>query len=301
MKKNINLKLTLVLLLLLFPAIFYAKNSFYILNRYGILIRVDPASGFIPKYAKNKGPRLDEVPKEIDAETFEKYISEIITDENDRLILTDSYEKVEEGNKYVLKSEKDNISDLSKIRAVLLKYNKDNEIKNDLGEYGMPMPHKFPRVFEAKSKPYFDVHIAWGVKFDNFTINNGETKLGNMIFGFSINLANFIMPSLEIMLKYNFYLPDYPVEPYIGGLIYGGFMDGFPIGFNVIGGVDLFPMHYEDVAENRNLFLNGELRIGPVINVPIYYDTGLNTEGIWKKIGILIDGGFYTGIGYIFH
>ena len=74
-------------------------------------------------------------------------------------------------------------------------------------------------------------------------------------------------------------------------------MDGFPIGFNVIGGVDFFPTHYEDVYENRNLFLNAELRIGPVINVPIYYDTGVNSEGIWKEIGILIDGGFYAGRG----
>ena len=149
MRKIMKVEIFTILLIFLVPLSFYAKNSFYILNRYGILIRVDPASGFIPKYPKNKGPRLDEVPKEIDAETFEKYISEIITDENDRLILTDSYEKIEEGNKYVLKSEKDNISDLSKIRAVLLKYNRDNEIKNDLGEYGMPMPHRFPRVFEA--------------------------------------------------------------------------------------------------------------------------------------------------------
>ena len=217
------------------------------------------------------------------------------------MILTDAYEIIEEENKYILKGEKDEYIELVKIRAVLLKYNRDNEMANDLSEHGMPMPHRFPRIFEARTKPYFDVHIAWGAKFDNFTINDGEVKLGNLVLGFSINLANFIMPSLEIMLKYNFYLPEYPVEPYIGGLIYGGFMDGFPIGINVIGGVDFFPTHYEDVDINRNLFINAELRLGPVIYVPIYYDTGENNEGIWKKIGVLIDGGFYTGIGYVFH
>lgn len=298
MKKNSLFIFILILILFLLPNFSFGKNSFYILNQYGVLIRVDPASGFVQNNPKNKGPRLDELPKEMTIEEFEKFVNEVITDEADRIIMNEFYEK--QGDKYVLKSDKSN-KELIELRNVFLKYNRDNEINNELGQHGMPMPHKFPRVFEAKSKAYIDVHIAWGVKFDNFTINNGETKLGNMVLGFSINLANFIMPSLELMLKYNFYLPYYPVEPYIGGLIYGGFMDGFPIGINVIGGVDVFPMHFEPIAENRNLFLNAELRLGPVINVPIYYDTGSNSEGIWKKVGILIEGGFYTGIGYVFH
>lgn len=298
MKKNSIFKIVLMLILFILPNLIFAKNSFYVLNRYGILIRVDPASGFVPNNPKNKGPRLDELPEGMAIEEFERFVNDKITDEEDRIIMNEFYEKQE--NKYILKSGKSN-KELTVLRNVFLKYNKDNEMNNELGQNGMPMPHKFPRVFEAKSKAYFDVHIAWGVKFDNFTTNNGETKLGNMALGFSVNLANFIMPSLEIMLKYNFYLPDYPVEPYIGGLIYGGFMDGFPIGINVIGGVDVFPTHFEPVYENRNLFINAELRVGPVINVPIYYDTGNNNEGIWKKIGVLIDGGFYTGIGYIFH
>ncbi len=301
MNKEVKIKSLLLLMFFLLPSILFAKNSFYLLNRYGILIRIDPKSGFVPKRPIKKGPRLDEIPKEIETEVFENYINEIIDEEEDKKIMLESYEKIEEENKYVLKSEKDNIRDLTIIRFIFMKYNRENEMDNSLGQHGMPMPHNFGRVFEAKSKAYFDVHIAWGVKFDNFTINDGETKLGNMILGFSINLANFIMPSLEIMLKYNFYLPDYPVEPFIGGLLYGGFMDGFPIGLNLIGGVDVFPTHYEDVPENRNMFLTAELRVGPVINVPIYYDTGLNSEGIWKKIGILIEGGFYTGIGYIFN
>ncbi len=298
MKKILLFNIILMLILFIFPNFIFGKNSFYILNRFGILVRVDPASGFVPNRPKNKGPRLDEIPKEMTIEEFEKYLSEVITDEEDRITMNEFYEKQED--KYILKSDKNN-KELTRVRNVFLKYNKDNEINNDLGQNGMPMPHNFARVFEAKSKAYFDVHFAWGVKFDNFTINNGETKLGNMVLGFSINMANFIMPSLEIMLKYNFYLPYYPVEPYIGGLIYGGFMDGFPIGINVIGGVDIFPTHYEDVYENRNLFLNAELRLGTVINVPIYYDTGSNSEGIWKKVGLLVEGGFYTGIGYIFH
>jgi hypothetical protein len=114
MKKIIKLQLFLFVIILLVPSFFYAKHSFYILNRYGILIRVDPASGFVPKHPKNKGPRLDEVPKEFEADFFEKYISEIVTDEVDRLILIQAYEKIEEENKYVLKSENMNFLNLLK-------------------------------------------------------------------------------------------------------------------------------------------------------------------------------------------
>ena len=109
------------------------------------------------------------------------------------------------------------------------------------------------------------------------------------------------MPSLEILVKYNFYIDDYPFEPYIGGVLYGGFLDGFPIGLNLIGGCDVFPMFYEDRDDNKKFYLSGELKVGAVLYAPIYYDTGLNTEGIWKKLSLLAEGGFYLGYGYIWN
>ena len=63
---------------------------------------------------------------------FEKYISEIVTDEDDKKIMTEDYEKLDEENIYVLKKEKDHFNELRKIRAVFLKYNKENEINTIL-------------------------------------------------------------------------------------------------------------------------------------------------------------------------
>ena len=280
---------------LILSEMIFAKNSFFILNRDGILIQVDPASAFETKYPKKPGPSA--VFKEISIDEFETKLLPTITEDADKQILTDSYSKNEAENKYVLKNEKDNKKDLLIIRNILMKYNKDNEMYTGLDQHGAPSPHKFPRVFEAKTKANFDVFFVWGVKFDNFYLNN--VKLGNMMLGFSLNLTNFVMPSLEISLKYNYFLYGYPFEPYIGAALTGGFIDGFPIGLNIIGGADIFPMNNENRPDNRNLFVNAELRLGAVLYSATYFDTGLNTEPIWKKLAWLAQGGLYTGIGYV--
>ena len=171
------------------------------------------------------------------------------------------------------------------IRIALLDLNSENEIPTGLDKSGMPMPHRFPRVFEAKSKAHIDVHFAWGFRFEN-----------DLSLGFSINLTNFVMPSLEIMLKYNFTLPNQTFEPYVGGVLYGGFLDGFPVGLNVIGGVEFFPAQAQDYADNFSISIEG--RLGPVLYSKIYYDTGNNAEGIWKQFSLLLDGGIYFVTGY---
>lgn len=290
--------LILLFLILILIPFAYSKNSFYIRNQYGALIKVDIGSAFEKKLPKKKGPTLKEVPREMEIDKFENEFLNTITDDADKDKLLQAYTKNETENKYIIKPQYENIVELTKIRNILMYYNKDNEMLTGLDQHGTPMPHNFPRVFEAKTKANFDIHFAWGVKFDNFYTAE-DVKLGRMFLGFSVNLTNFTMPSLEIMVKYNFYLPDYPVEPYIGGLIYGGFMDGFPIGFSALGGADIFPFHYEDRVDNRNFFLSGELRVGTVLFAPIYFDTGENTEGIWKKLTLLGEGGFYAGWGYV--
>jgi hypothetical protein len=272
-----------------------AKNSFYILNRDGILIQIDPASAFETKYPKKPGPT--EAPKDISADEFENKLLPSITDDADKKILTDSYSKVEAEKKYILNKDKDNKKDLLVIRNILMKYNKDNEMYTGLDQHGAASPHNFPRVFEAKTKANFDFYFVWGVKFDNFYVNN--TKLGNLDLGFALNLTNFVMPSLEFSLKYNFYLYGYPFEPFVGASLIGGFIDGFPIQLNVLGGADIFPMNNENIPENRNLFVNAEMRLGAALYAATYFDTGLNTEPIWKKLSWLIQGGFYTGVGYV--
>ncbi len=196
------------------------------------------------------------------------------------------------------------LNDPEKLRMIFMNLNKDNEMSTGLDEHGAPSPHNFPRVFEAKSKSHFDIHFVWGVKFD--PIKSNGVEIGYVTLSFAFNLTNIVMPSLEVVqVKYNFMLFDknnlqYPVEPYIGGALYGGFLDGFPIGFNLIGGCDIFPMIYENRADNKNFFLTGELRLGMVLYSKTYYDTGLNNEGIWKKLSLLFEGGFYFGYGYIF-
>jgi hypothetical protein len=176
------------------------------------------------------------------------------------------------------------------VRVIFLQYNKDNEIETGIDFSGSPSPHKFPRVWNPKSKAAIDIHFVWGWKD---IANSGVT------LGFSVNLTNFIMPSLEIMVKYNFKLNDYKfVEPYVGGALYGGFMDGFPIGISALGGTDIYPTYQVD--GKTNFFISGEGRLGGVLYSKTYFDTGENTEGIWKKLSGLAEGGFYFNTGYRF-
>jgi len=181
------------------------------------------------------------------------------------------------------------------LRVILLDINRENEMPTGIDTEGSPMPHKFPRVFEAKSKGYFDIHFVWGYKFADIIVDN--VNYGAVTLGFSINLTNIVMPSLEIMVKYNFNLGDkYPFfEPFVGGLIYGGFIDGFPIGISALGGCDIFPRAMEN---DFNFYLSAEMRLGGVLYSKIYFDTGKNNEGIWKKFDFLIESGFYFGAGY---
>lgn len=181
------------------------------------------------------------------------------------------------------------------LRVILLDLNKDNEMYTGIDTEGTPMPHKFPRVFEAKSKGYFDIHFVWGYRFNDIIVDN--VNYGAVTLGFSINLTNIVMPSLEIMVKYNFNLGSkYPFfEPFVGGLIYGGFIDGFPIGISALGGCDVFPKAMEN---DFNFYLSAEMRLGGVLYSKIYFDTGKNNEGIWKKFDFLLESGFYFGAGY---
>ncbi|HOV14170.1 MAG TPA: hypothetical protein PK771_07795 [Spirochaetota bacterium] len=179
------------------------------------------------------------------------------------------------------------------LRSIFLYYNKDNEMPVELDIYGSPSPHKFPRISEAKSKALFDIHFVWGGKWVDPTDPNKNVSL---MFG--INLTNFVMPSLEVSVKYNFHIPSYPFSPYIGGALYGGFWDGFPIGISLMGGSDVYPTFLLD--NKTNFYILGETRIGVILLTGIYFDTGYNNEGIYKKFKVLAEGGFYAGVGYRF-
>lgn len=177
-------------------------------------------------------------------------------------------------------------------RMIFLQYNKKNEIPSALQDSGAPSPHKFPRVFNPYTKGAIDIQFCWGYKFQD-TVNPDL----NVTLEFSLNLTNFVMPSLGILLKHNFIISDNPTfSPYIGGMIYGGFIDGFPIGLSFLGGSDIFPTYLKD--GKTNFYLLAEGRIGVVIYSKLYFDTGSNADGIWKKIGVLAEGGFYFGTGY---
>ncbi len=360
MKKSIFIIITIFLLLSINTIFSAVRGRFFLENRYGLLIKVDPASAYKGNYPEKKGPRLDEIPVSFSREEFEQGLLSKVNNISDKNFLTKIYSAGEDGN-YKLNIDFENVIVLTKIqnifisgglfvkniksikksyyedtvltkvsneerdflnkyykltnlnyipelnwdaidkalilRSLLLKYNEKNEIYNGLEASGSPMPHNFPRVHNAKSKAHFDIHIAWGVNIKNDAIP------GNLNVGFSINITNFTMFSLEVInIRYNFELNDYPFEPYVGFTLYGGYADGFPIGFNLLGGIQVYPLsiHMDSIDLNRTLFANGELRLGPVIYVPMYYDTGLNTETIYKKIGVLMEGGFYTSIGYIF-
>jgi hypothetical protein len=178
------------------------------------------------------------------------------------------------------------------VRVIFLQYNKDNEMETGLDLSGAPSPHNFPRTFNPKTQGAIDIQFCWGYKFEDSRDPNINATLE-----FSINLTNFVMPSLEILVKHNFIINDNPtISPYIGGVLYGGFMDGFPIGLSFLGGTDIFPTYYLDQKTNNYLLAEG--RLGAVIFSRTYFDTGSNSDGIWKKIGILAEGGFYFGTGY---
>jgi hypothetical protein len=171
---------------------------------------------------------------------------------------------------------------------ILLENNEKNEMHTGVDQSGMPMPHGFPRVFEAKSRSHLDLHFSWGVRFDN-----------DLTLGFSLNFTNIVMPSFEIMVKYNFEVPDVEFEPYIGGAVYGGLIDGFPIGFNLLGGMDFYPKGKVEMADN--LFLSGEMRLGTVLYSKVYFDKGINRGGIWKEYSWLAEGGFYFNVGNLWY
>lgn len=232
--------------------------------------------------------------KSVSIYSFENDIKNKISNVEEREFVMSVY--VKDKFKYILNID---LKDPEKLRGIFMNLNKDNEMLTGLDEHGAPMPHNFARVFEAKSKSNFDVHFVWGIKFD-FIRNTDKVEIGYITFGFSINLTNFVMPSLELMLKYNFIIYGYPFEPYVGAILYGGFIDGFPIGLSAIGGCDFFPMYYEDRIDNKNFYLTAELRIGAVLYSRIYFDSGLNNEGIWKRLDVLGEGGFFFGYGYIF-
>jgi|GEM_PF-1292778 len=256
-----------------------AESIIKIKEVYNIIIKYKISPTYQKTYPKNR---------------FESFVLDKIENEEEKNFIKSIY--ILKDNRYYLDI---NLEHAERIRNILLQLNKDNEIYTGLDIHGTPSPHKFPRTFDPKTKANIDVHFAWGVKFDN--IKSGDNQdIGYITFGFSINLTNFIMPSIEFLLKYNFILEDYPFEPYVGGVFYGGFLDGFPYGLSVIGGCDFFPMFGEDRIDKKNFYLTGELRVGAVLFAKIYYDTGINSEGIWKGLGFLTEIGFYFGYGYIF-
>jgi hypothetical protein len=165
-------------------------------------------------------------------------------------------------------------------------------METGIDKYGAPSPHRFPRVFNPKTQGAIDIQFCWGYRFEDPANPNTNATLE-----FSLSLVNFVMPSLEILVKYNFIIPDNPtISPYIGGVLYGGFIDGFPIGLSFLGGTDIYPTYYRD--QKTNFYLLAEARLGAVIFSRKYFDTGSNSDGIWKKIGVLAEGGFYFGTGY---
>lgn len=287
--KRLKFVLIMIVLCVTLPSALLADGKFFIQNRYGFLVKVDPASGLVPKHPLKKGPTPEEVPDELTIEEYEEMYSKL--GKKERKVLEEGYTL--DGDRYVLAVDRSDKKAFEKVRWLFMLLNEDNEMLTGLEQHGTPMPHKFPRVFEPKTKANFDIHIGWGVKFEN----------GNypITLGFSVNLTNFVMPSLEIMLKTNFIIDGYPIEPYVGGVLYGGFLDGFPIGLSAIGGVDAFPRFYETGTDNKNFFVSGELRLGAVLYSSVYYDSGINSEGIWKKLSLLAEGGFYFSYGYIWY
>lgn len=270
-------KCLIIISLVLFCALGYADSGFFLKGRSGVLVKTDIRSGFKKNLPTKKGPTNEEVPREYDISSFEALLEKVDADE--KIILKDAYKL--EGEKYLLDE-----SLVNEVRAILLKYNKDNEIPSGLLDHGMPMPHRFTRVFNPATKVNIDISFVWGYRFEN-----------NVALDFAVNLTNFIMPSLEVGVSYHFELPDeYGFEPYLGGVLYGGFLDGFPIGLSLVTGLDFFPMY--ETEDDKQFFIGPEFRIGTVWLTEVYFDTGLDSEGIWKEFNFLGEAGFYFNAGY---
>jgi hypothetical protein len=229
--------------------------------------------------------------------TWKRLLKKLPTDEADWV--KNLYEPGDDGKAWLLKADSETLDKLEKVRGVFLHLNGANEIPMDFVEnYGTPMPHNFPRVHFAKSKALVDIQLAWGARIENPSVP------GNFTVGFALNIQNFTMFSLELItFKYNFKVPGVDIiEPYVGFALYGGYADGFPIGFNMLAGFDIYPV--DDFItggfEDHSFFVSGEVRLGPVLYIPTYFDTGLDTETIYKKAVFLIENGYYFGVGYIF-
>jgi hypothetical protein len=327
-------KLIIVILLtfLTLPVFSDSDNLFQI--RTGVLVKIDP--GLTPNYAPDDGPTPEEIPEEMPEDQFEEMFLNKITGQSDKAFVLSIYENRD--GRYILRNDiilssidaslikervigdikrRDkailfdnyqlnrtsmtyNITDETKTEEIsrdvakfifwniMLEYNTDNEIPTGLDISGMPMPHGFPRVFEPRTKANFDLCIGWGNVYDN-----------DITLRFSINLTNFVMPSFEIAVKYNFETDNDTLSPFIGGALYGGVLDGFPIGINAIGGIDFYPI--EPNENNREFFYSLESRFGGVLYTSTYFDKGQKAGGIWKDTAWLLEGGLYFNTGYIKH
>ncbi len=159
----------------------------------------------------------------------------------------------------------------------------DSSIFTGIGEYGMTNPHNFPRVLEAQAAVFAEMIFFWGYKFPRI-----------FSLGSSIILSNFVMPSLSFDFKFSFN-EQKMIRPYIFLDIYGGILDGFPIGVAAGGGIDIYI--------DKNLFFLVESKVGAEIFVRRYYDDGNNANAIWHFESTYAYGIFaiYLGVGYRFN
>ncbi len=157
-----------------------------------------------------------------------------------------------------------------------------NSIPVGIGEYGVADPHKFPRIIEPKTGIYGDMTIFWGYRFP---------KVFSAGFGFW--MSNLMMPYLTFIHKFSFN-EEKRIQPFAFIELYGGFMDGFPIGITGGGGVDVFI--------NDHVFFLIENKIGSEIFISRYYDDGNNSNPIWHWDSLYAYGVYslYIGIGYRF-
>lgn len=167
--------------------------------------------------------------------------------------------------------------------AYVSKRNQDmDNIRTGIGYYGVADSHGFPRVLEAKAAPYAELFFNWGYKFPKV-----------FSLGFSILLSNFVMPSLVFDFKFTLYEKT-KLKPYVFLSVYGGILDGFPIGIMAGGGIDIyFDDHFYFLIESK---------IGTEIFVSRYYDDGINSNPIWHWDSTYAYMGFaiYLGFGYQF-
>ena len=155
-------------------------------------------------------------------------------------------------------------------------------IPTGIGEYGATTPHGFPRVLEAIAAPYGEMIFFFGYKFPRV-----------FSLGFGHLMSNFVMHSLMVDFKFTF-IEDKRVRPYATLGIYGGYLDGFPIGITAAGGVDIF---FDD-----HFFFLIESKVGAEIFVARYYDDGINSNPIWHWDSVYAYAlfGIYLGVGYQF-